>query len=57
MITIQFLRSSIKTGENTSEKLVSILTIALVTMIILWVLQFIKTKKLKAKISSLENKN
>ncbi|MUU77249.1 hypothetical protein [Winogradskyella endarachnes] len=51
---IEFIRTSIKTSENTTNKLISILSVALVTMIILWFLQFLKNRKLKAKIKDLE---
>lgn len=52
---IEFLRASVKTNENTTDKLISILSIALVTMIILWFLQFLQNRKLKARIKNLKH--
>ncbi len=43
-------------SNNTSVKIINILSIGFVTMTILWILSFLKSKKLKAKIKHLENK-
>jgi len=42
--------------EDSSQKIISILGIGFVTMTILWVLLFLKSRKLKTKIKHLENK-
>jgi hypothetical protein len=42
--------------SDSSEKIISILAIGFFTMLILWVLQFLKTRKLETKIKRLERK-
>lgn len=41
---------------DASQQIISILSIGFVTMTILWVLSFLKSRKLKAKIKQLEDK-
>lgn len=44
-------------ANESSERMISILSIGFVTMTILWVLSYFKSRKLKAKIKRLEAKN
>ena len=42
--------------NDSSQRIISILSIGFVTITILWILMFLKSRKLKAKIKRLENK-
>ena len=50
------LISAIVIMDGSSSRIISILIIGFITMTILWVLLFLKTRKLKARIKELEGK-
>ncbi len=49
------LRTRTISNTSNSDKIISVLLISLITIAILWLFLFLKSRKLKAKIKRLEN--
>jgi len=49
------LRTRTVSNSSYSDKMISVLSIGLITILILWLLLYLKSRKLKTKIKRLEN--
>ncbi len=56
MVLNFILRTRTISNSSYSDKMISVLSIGLITILILWLLLYLKSRKLKAKIKRLENK-